>query len=135
LVGCKAGIPESCAQSIASWHGRRAMAIAQAASFNKKLRVPLCDHTCHIVAEAVEAVLYECAVTLGDILLRRVPVALGACWSETCSREAANRIGSALAWSQSRIEKELENFESERERFLHPRMGGGSDVAQPPSAV
>ena len=32
-------------------------------------------------------------MTLGDVLLRRVPVALGGCWSPTCSREAAARIG------------------------------------------
>ena len=132
LVGCKASIPESCAQSIASWHGRRALAIAQAASFNKKLRTPLCEHTCHIVAEAVEAVMHEFAVTLGDILLRRVPVALGACWSEACSYQAANRIGCALNWSEARIYNEFDRFEQEREKFLHPR---DNHVPQRPPAV
>ncbi len=122
LAACKGNLPELSAQAIAEWHGRRALAIAHSARQNESLATPLCTHSHHIVAEAVEAVLYECAVTLGDILLRRVPVALGACWSETCSREAANRIGSALGWSQSRIGKELESFESERERFLHPRL-------------
>src|SRR5262249_59834030 len=78
-------------------------------------------HPCHIVAEAVEAVAHECAITLGDILLRRVPVALGACWSEACSREAANRIGPALGWDQARVHTEFEQFEEERRRFLHPR--------------
>jgi glycerol-3-phosphate dehydrogenase len=121
LAACKGNLPESTAQSIAEWHGGRALAIAHSARQNERLAVPLCPHSHHIVAEAVEAVIYECAVTLGDILLRRVPVALGACWSETCSREAANRIGSALGWSQLRIVKELESFESERERFLHPK--------------
>jgi len=125
MIACRANVPEPTAQAIAEWHGGRALAIAHSGSQNASLAAPLCEHSHHIVAEAVEAVIHECAVTLGDILLRRVPVALGACWSETCSREAASRIGSALSWSQSRIEKELESFESERERFLHPKMGVG----------
>ena len=93
LVACKAKIPAGCAEAIAEWHGRHALAIAHAASLDERLREPLCSHSCHLVAEAVEAVAHESAVTLGDILLRRVPVALGACWSEECSREAAHKIG------------------------------------------
>jgi glycerol-3-phosphate dehydrogenase len=123
LVAAKAGIPEGCAQVVAEWHGRHALAIAHAASLDERLREPLCSHSCHLVAEAVEAVAHECAITLGDILLRRVPVALGACWSDACSREAAGKIGSALGWDQARIGQELESFEEEREKFLHPRKG------------
>ena len=66
------------------------------------------------------AAQYESAVHLGDILLRRVPVALGACWSSECSRTAAQRIGNALGWPQRRIEEQLEGFEKERQHFLHP---------------
>ena len=129
LVASKARITPSCAQSVAEWHGRQAMAIAQTAALDSRLREPLCSHTCHIVAEAVEAVSHECAITLGDILLRRVPVALGACWSAACSREAANRVGTALGWDTSRIDSELEQFEEERQRFLHPRAEAGEDTA------
>jgi glycerol-3-phosphate dehydrogenase len=120
LVATKARIQESSAQAIAGWYGRHAMAIASMAARDEALRVPLCSHSHHIVAEAVESVLHECAVTLGDILLRRVPVALGPCWSEECSREAAQRIGQAMGWNQTEIHRELEQFEEERERFLHP---------------
>ncbi|MBZ5507772.1 MAG: glycerol-3-phosphate dehydrogenase/oxidase [Acidobacteriia bacterium] len=123
LVACKAKIPTGCAEAIAEWHGRHALAIAHAASLDERLREPLCPHSCHLVAEAVEAVAHESAVTLGDILLRRVPVALGACWSEECSREAAHKIGRALGWDQSRIYLELLRLEEEREQFLHPRHG------------
>ena len=123
LVACKAKIPQGCAEAIAEWHGRHALAIAHAASLDERLREPLCPHSCHLVAEAVEAVAHESAVTLGDILLRRVPVALGACWSEECSREAAPKIGRALGWDQSRISIELERLEEERDKFLHPRHG------------
>ena len=129
LVAARARISPNCAQSVAEWHGRQAMAIARTAAFDKRLRQPLCSHSCHIVAEAVEAVNHECAITLGDILLRRVPVALGACWSEACSREAANRIGPALGWNPSRIDSELEQFEEERRRFLHPSVQAGEGAS------
>jgi hypothetical protein len=55
---------------------------------------------------------------LGDVLLRRVPVALGACWSESCSREAALRIGAVMGWNQHEIGSNLESFEIERTAFL-----------------
>jgi glycerol-3-phosphate dehydrogenase len=78
----------------------------------------------------VEAVAHEFAVTLGDILLRRVPVALGACWQEECSREAAEKIGRALGWDQQRIYMELLRLEEERASFLHPRHGQKRDAKQ-----
>jgi hypothetical protein len=59
-------------------------------------------------------------VTLGDVLLRRVPVALGACWSESCSREAALRIGAVLGWNEHTMGANLEAFEIERSAFLRP---------------
>lgn len=121
LVAGKARIPEGCAKGIAEWHGRRAFAIARAASLDDRLREPICSHSCHLVAEASEAVAHECAITLGDILLRRVPVALGACWSEACSREAAFKIGAVLGWDESRTHHELNRFEEERHAFLHPQ--------------
>jgi glycerol-3-phosphate dehydrogenase len=88
-----------------------------------ELRAPLCPHTEHIVAEAVDGFSSECAATLGDVLLRRVPVALGACWSPACSREAAARIGAAMGWTDHRASAELEAFEMERAAFLRkPRQ-------------
>lgn len=120
-VACRARIPEGSAHAIAEWHGSRALAIACAASLDDILRSPLCSHSKHIVAEAVEAVMHECAVTLADILLRRVPVALGPCWSESCTEEAAARIGVALGWDRSKIYQETDKFEQERANFLHPK--------------
>lgn len=76
--------------------------------------------------------MHEAAVKLADILLRRVPVALGPCWSELCSFDAATRIGAVLGWNQSKIHKEYESFERERMEFLHPKS---EPAFQPPSAV
>jgi len=109
---------EESARGILEWHGKRAMDIARMALVSAELRAPICPHTSHIVAEVVEAYRNECAVTLADVLLRRVPVALGPCWSESCSREAALRIGAVLGWNEHTLGDNLEAFESERSSFL-----------------
>jgi len=112
------GISEDSARGVVEWHGKRSLTIARMAISSAELRTPLCQHTEHIVAEAVDAFSNECAVTMADVLLRRVPVALGACWSEICSREAAARIGAVMGWNEQQAAAELEIFETERAAFL-----------------
>ena len=111
-------VSEEAARGIMEWHGPRAMDIARMAMVSADLRAPICPHSSHIVAEVVEAYRKEFAVTLGDVLLRRVPVALGACWSESCSREAALRVGAVMGWNQQNLGANLESFEMERTAFL-----------------
>ena len=65
-------------------------------------------------------------MTLGDVLLRRVPVALGACWSDACSREAALRIGAVMGWNDHDLGANLESFETELAGFLHRPKHGAS---------
>jgi glycerol-3-phosphate dehydrogenase len=113
-------VSEETARGMVEWHGQRAADIARMALVSAELRAPICPHTSHVIAEVVEAYRRECAVTLGDVLLRRVPVALGACWSESCSREAALRIGAVLGWNEHTLGANLEHFEMERAAFLRP---------------
>jgi glycerol-3-phosphate dehydrogenase len=117
-IGNVGGISEDTARGIVEWHGKRALDISRMAQRSPDLRAPLCSHSEHIVAEAVDAFAGECAATLGDVLLRRVPVALGACWSSACSREAAARIGAAMGWTDSQSAAQLEAFEIERTSFM-----------------
>jgi glycerol-3-phosphate dehydrogenase len=111
-------VSEETARGLMEWHGERAMDIARMALVSAELRAPVCPHSSHIVAEVVEAYRKEFAVSLGDVLLRRVPVALGACWSESCSREAALRIGAVLGWNEQTLGENLESFETERMAFM-----------------
>jgi glycerol-3-phosphate dehydrogenase len=113
-------VSEETARGMVEWHGKRAPDIARMALVSAELRAPICPHTSHVIAEVVEAYRREFAITLGDVLLRRVPVALGACWSESCSREAALRIGTVLGWNDQTMGANLENFEMERTGFLRP---------------
>ncbi len=121
-------VSEETARGMMEWHGQRAMDIARMALVSAELRAPICPHTSHIVAEVVEAFRKEFAVTLGDVLLRRVPVALGACWSESCSREAALRTGAVLGWNEQTLGANLESFEMERAAFLHRPSRGTSGL-------
>ncbi len=109
---------EPSAQAIVEWFGPHALAIAELTRNDERCRAPLCPHSTHIVAEAVHAFRAESAATLADVLLRRVPVALSACWSDECSRVAAQRVGEVLGWEESRVASECEKFEMERENFL-----------------
>ena len=113
-------VSEESARGMLEWHGKRASDIARTALVSAELRAPICPHTSHVIAEVVEAYRREYAITLGDVLLRRVPVALGACWSESCSREAALRIGAVLGWNDQTMGANLEAFEMERSAFLRP---------------
>ena len=119
------GISADSARGIVEWYGKRAPAIARGARASVEMRTPLCPHTGHIVAEAADGFSNECAGTLADVLLRRVPVALGPCWSPSCSQEAATRIGGAMAWSAERVAFDLEAFERERVEFLRKPSQAG----------
>jgi glycerol-3-phosphate dehydrogenase len=118
-TAAQTGISVESARAIAAWHGPGRVGIAQLAKSDERMRQPLCPHTSHIVADAVNAFACEQAQSLGDILLRRVPVALNGCWIDECSAMAAQRIGNALGWSDLKIGAEREAFNAERAAFLH----------------
>ena len=124
-VAGAAGISEDSAEGISEWYGNKSLEVARFARMSADMKAKLCAHTGHIVAEAAYALTHEYAITLADILLRRVPVALGPCWSEECSRMAAGRIGAALGWSEKQVSAEFERFEIERNTFMI-RPGAGS---------
>ena len=106
------------ARALVAWHGGEAIHIARSIAEDTRRRKPIVQGASHVVGEAVFAAEREIAVTLADILLRRVPLALGPDWSELRTREAARNIGAGLRWSEHRIESEVEAFEEERSAFL-----------------
>ncbi len=118
-VHASTGIPQESTEAIARWHGRHAMCIVHNAMRDPVLRMPIVDGRPQLVAQALEAVTYEHALTLADILLRRVPMALDQNWSEDSTIQAATRIAPALNWSERRMKEEIQAFEEERSRFLH----------------
>ena len=88
-------VSEESARGIIEWHGKRAADIARMALVSAELRAPICPHTSHVIAEVVEAYRREFAMTLADVLLRRVPVALGPAGQSYAA--VKRRCGSALS--------------------------------------
>jgi glycerol-3-phosphate dehydrogenase len=112
------GLAPQCARAIAEWFGRSAASVLDLARRDPNMRQRLCPHSAHVVAEAVHAMFCEQALTLGDVLLRRVPLALGSCWSPECARFAAQHIGHALGWNDRQVAAELDLLIAEQETFL-----------------
>ncbi|MGH9524626.1 MAG: FAD-dependent oxidoreductase, partial [Terriglobales bacterium] len=106
------------ARALVHWHGGEAIHVARTIAEDARRRKPIVHGTHHLVGEALFAVTCEAAVTLADILLRRVPLALEPDWSELRTREAARNIGALLVWTEHRIQMEAERFEEERSAFL-----------------
>jgi glycerol-3-phosphate dehydrogenase len=121
------GIPRESARGLLESYGAQSLAVATAARKRPELKETLCPHTSHIVAEAVHAINNEYAMTLGDVLLRRVPIALGACWSAECSRAASRKVSAAMGWDEGQATEAWEEFETEREAFL--RKPGARSVS------
>ena len=117
-VSQTSGLPPHAARDLVHRHGPSAAALAQRIADDQRLSRPLFDGSEYLLAEVAFAVEQEQAATLADVLLRRVPVALGASWSDAAAREAANRIGQVLGWTETLVEKELEDFQQERSGFL-----------------
>jgi glycerol-3-phosphate dehydrogenase len=114
----QSGVSEETAVAVAQWHGRAARRILRRAASAPEMREPLCAHTAHIAAEAAHAFSEECAVSLADVLMRRVPVALGACWSSECAQRASKAVAAVMGWSEAERRFELACFEQERARML-----------------
>ncbi len=117
-VALIAGISAEGASGLVLRHGARAIPIAQHMAADDRLRQPLADGSDFRLAEAAWAVRRESAVTLADILLRRVPVALGSDWSDELAAQAAGRLGDLFGWNEATTQAELESFEAERSAFL-----------------
>lgn len=113
-----AGITPEAAGGLVSRHGLRALTIAQLMAADDRLRQPLADGNDFRLGEAAYAIRREAAVTLSDLLLRRVPIALGADASDNMAMQAARRVGELLGWNEATIRAELESFEEERSAFL-----------------
>jgi glycerol-3-phosphate dehydrogenase len=122
-------ISAAAARATAEWHGRCALSVLRRAMDDPSLAQPIIDGSDHLLAEAVHATQRECAVTLSDILLRRVPIALTGDWTHEQSSAAAERIGKTLGWDHNRITLELENLIVERDWLIGG--GGGSRAPLP----
>jgi glycerol-3-phosphate dehydrogenase len=91
----------------------RAMSEADAA-----LREPICEHNPEVLAQVAYAVEREQALTLGDVLLRRLPVGWSKCHALDGAARAAAVMAQRLGWDAARCEREVEGYRAEVARTL-----------------
>lgn len=116
-VSLPSHIPTNLAERWVRIYGARAVdvaAIYQADARNREILDPMSDLT---RAEVLLAIRDEQALTLADVLVRRVVVG----WQQDLGRHCAPAIAQAMAeelgWDQARIDRELADFDNYLRRF------------------
>lgn len=102
-------------------YGRRAEEVRALVAADPALGERICEHNPEILAQVAYAVEREHAVTLGDVLLRRLPVG----WSRCAALDGAVRVAAVMAsrlgWDDARRDAEAAAYEAELLRTL-PRV-------------
>jgi glycerol-3-phosphate dehydrogenase len=101
---------------LAKNYGTEYKQVLDIARKNKSLAMPLNDDG-EILAQAVYAVRFECAMTLNDVLFRRTGIGTLGNPGDAVLRKVAETVGKELRWSKLRIKVELEKA---RKSFVIP---------------
>lgn len=102
------GLTERQARHLVDLYGSRAREIVALVEREPRLAFPLCPHgPPAIKAQVRHAVTAEGAVTVADVLLRRVPIGLASCQGLDCLETVAQEIGDELGWDPSRRRREI----------------------------
>ncbi|MBI5288058.1 MAG: glycerol-3-phosphate dehydrogenase/oxidase [Chloroflexi bacterium] len=100
---------------LAVYGGRRAEVEALIAG-DAALGERICEHNPEVLGQVAYAVEREGAVTLGDVLLRRLPVGWSACHALDGAERAALVMGAGLGWDEGRVVSETAAYEAEMRR-------------------
>ena len=115
LIGSypQGALDDSQRASLAERYGSRALDVLTLVEQNSSLGRRLCRGSPFILAEVVYAARAEAAVTLSDVLLRRVPIGLTACQGLDCAETAAAWLRSELGWSEAQTREQVEAYTAE----------------------
>lgn len=102
-------------------YGHRAEEVRALVARDASLGERICEHNPEILAQVAYAVEREQAVTLGDVLLRRLPVGWSRCGGLDGASRAAAVMASRLGWDDARVAGEPAAYEAELLRTL-PRV-------------
>jgi glycerol-3-phosphate dehydrogenase len=109
------GLERPQAEHLGSVYGSLAPGVLALAEADPSLAERVCPHQPSIAAELVRAVADEWAVTLGDVLLRRTPLGLGACQALDCLDATAERVGSLVGWDANERARQASAYREEIE--------------------
>ncbi|MDP9238192.1 MAG: glycerol-3-phosphate dehydrogenase/oxidase [Chloroflexota bacterium] len=80
----------------------------------------ICEHNPEVLAQVAYAVEHEQAVTLGDVLLRRLPVGWSKCHALDGAERAAGVMAQRLGWKDGEASRAVVAYERELRRTLVP---------------
>jgi len=101
-------------------YGGRAAEVRALADADPSLAAPICPHNPELLAQVAYAVEREQAVTLADVLLRRLPCGWSACHALDGAEHAARVMARRLHWDNARIVAELASYELDLREALVP---------------
>jgi glycerol-3-phosphate dehydrogenase len=99
-------------------YGRRRGEVETLLADEPTLRERICPHNPEMLAQVAYAVDREEAVTLADVLLRRLPVGWSACHALDGADAAARVMAARPGWDDARIAREIAAYEAEVRRTL-----------------
>jgi glycerol-3-phosphate dehydrogenase len=101
-------------------YGRRRDEPASLAERDATLGARVCEHNPETLAQVAHAVEREQALTLADVLLRRVPAGWSACHALDGIDAVAATVASRLGWDAERTAEEIQAYRRELAETLVP---------------
>lgn len=101
-------------------YGARRHEVEALIAADASLAQPICEHNPEVLGQVAYAVEREHAVTLGDVLLRRLPVGWSKCHALGGAERVAAVMGARLGWDADRCASEVDAYAEEARRVCAP---------------
>jgi len=131
----RSAIDRECADELDEVYGSEAIRVHEAARKDPRLAERISPHLPYCAAQALDAVRYEAATNLRDIVFRRSSLALSGVVDEGFLRGLSAAVSAELGWNSERAEREVELCRKELERCYALRAsaseGWGAAASSP----
>ncbi|HWP35614.1 MAG TPA: glycerol-3-phosphate dehydrogenase/oxidase [Thermodesulfobacteriota bacterium] len=115
------GVDRAAAAVVIETYGSRAAEVLRPLTAQPWLSQRLCSRSPDLLVQILHAVDRELAVTLSDILLRRLAAGTGPCQGRDCAPRAAEVMGKLVGWDAARQAREVAAYLAETESAQPPR--------------
>jgi len=109
------GLDRDQANHLGAVYGSLAPLLLARIESDPRLAVRVCPEAPTVLAQIRHAVDSECALTLGDVLLRRTSLGLMACQGLDCLEPVAQEMASLLGWDAAERERQIDAYRRELE--------------------